>query len=39
MAFVPKSNAKVYHVTPGGSTRDEVIIFSWSKYQAYSDRI
>ena len=37
MAFVPKSNTKVYHVTPGGSTRDEVIIFSWNKYQAYSD--
>lgn len=37
MAFVPKSNTKVYHVTPGGSTRDEVIILSWSEYQAYSD--
>ena len=37
MSFVPKSNTKVYHVTPGGSTRDEVIIFSWSEYQAYSD--
>ena len=36
MPIVPKSNAKVYNVTTGHG-EDAIILFSWSKYQAYSD--
>ena len=36
MPIAPKPNAKVYNVTTGHG-EDAIILFSWSKYQAYSD--